>query len=254
LFNINNSFETLTEYTENCMNCANVIVQMLHKERSNRKVRFIFDLLEYLMVKEVIPYKIIIDQLQCQELTMKRKFIWCQTYKVIKKHINKLDYKGCRDVLRSMIVKTAEMPAAEWVHFDEQINVYSELLKRILDQNSLLIPGYLAISEIRRQMTDESKVPWVVQGTLSKFIDRFRTLTMIAHMTEKWRILPVVHHASSLQTSTWRLDPELKIVNLNKQLPYSKEMTGRQSKLFQHLLKQGYSQEFTVKVDDRETV
>ena len=62
----------------------------------------------------------------------------------------------------------------------------------------------------------------MVQGVLSKFIDRFRALTVIAHMAEKWRIVPVVHHASSLQTSTWRLDPELKIVNLNKQLPYSK--------------------------------
>ena len=67
---------------------------------------------------------------------------------------------------------------------------------------------------------------------LSKFIDRFRGLTMIAHMGEKWRILPVVHHASSLQTSTWRLDPELKIVNLNKQLPYSKVSVTYNRKYF----------------------
>ena len=37
--------------------------------------------------------RIVIDQLQCADLTMKRKYIWCQTYKLIKKHIDKLDYK-----------------------------------------------------------------------------------------------------------------------------------------------------------------
>ena len=49
-------------------------------------------------------------------------------------------------------------------------------------------------------------------------------------------------------------DSSIKFSNVIKQwqlliiLLLPQEMTGRQSKLFQHLLKQGYSQEFTVKV------
>merc|ERR1719322_42819 len=228
--------------------CINVIVQVIHHLKCTYKAKFLFDFLEYLMKNQNNLYKIALDRLQCNELTYQKKFHWYQTYVIIRRHINRLDYKGCRDVLKSMIIKTIDIPMSAWQGCEKQIEVFCELLNYILDSNSYLMPGYLAISEIKRHMPNVLHVPWVVQGSLSKFIDRFRATVKIAMTTEKWNLMPVIHYASSTLTSAWKLDPENLRFPLNRQLPYPKEMSGRQSKLFKHILKQEYSQDFVLHV------
>ena len=59
----------------------------------------------------------------------------------------------------------------------------------------------------------------VVQGPLTEFISRFRATVKFAMATERWNMLPIVHHASSTQTSAWKLEANLHF-HINRQLPY----------------------------------
>uniref|UniRef100_H2YVM4 Mediator of RNA polymerase II transcription subunit 23 n=1 Tax=Ciona savignyi TaxID=51511 RepID=H2YVM4_CIOSA len=174
---------------------------------------------------------------------------WCRTYDVIRKFVHLVDYKGCRNILHNMILKMSQIPQSAWIDAKEQVTAICGTIEHLLDPESCLLPGYLAVNEIRQNMQDEQlEAPWPLLVKLSEFIDRFRATATMVSTTARWMLLPVVDHAFYQLPSTWKLEPETLRFPLKRQLPYSPEMYQRQTRLLNYILEQLYSRDMVLQV------
>uniref|UniRef100_H2YVM5 Mediator of RNA polymerase II transcription subunit 23 n=1 Tax=Ciona savignyi TaxID=51511 RepID=H2YVM5_CIOSA len=130
-----------------------------------------------------------------------------------------------------------------------QVTAICGTIEHLLDPESCLLPGYLAVNEIRQNMQDEQlEAPWPLLVKLSEFIDRFRATATMVSTTARWMLLPVVDHAFYQLPSTWKLEPETLRFPLKRQLPYSPEMYQRQTRLLNYILEQLYSRDMVLQV------
>uniref|UniRef100_H2YVM2 Mediator of RNA polymerase II transcription subunit 23 n=1 Tax=Ciona savignyi TaxID=51511 RepID=H2YVM2_CIOSA len=224
------------------------LIKFIHKQQHSRRITFMFDFMETCIKDGFLP-----PRLSCVNIGMSscipRRIQWCRTYDVIRKFVHLVDYKGCRNILHNMILKMSQIPQSAWIDAKEQVTAICGTIEHLLDPESCLLPGYLAVNEIRQNMQDEQlEAPWPLLVKLSEFIDRFRATATMVSTTARWMLLPVVDHAFYQLPSTWKLEPETLRFPLKRQLPYSPEMYQRQTRLLNYILEQLYSRDMVLQV------
>nr|XP_009858310.1 mediator of RNA polymerase II transcription subunit 23-like isoform X1 [Ciona intestinalis] len=244
-------FRTLynSQSTEEHVTSITLLIKFIHKQQHPRRISFMFDFLETCIQDGFLLPRPVLDQLQGAELVHTNRLHWCRTYEVIRKFVHMVDYKGCRNLLHSMVLKMTQIPQSVWIEEKQQVDAICSTIQLLLDPEACLLPGYLAVNEIRQNMQDDLlDAPWPLLGKLTEFIDRFRATATMVSTTARWMLLPVVDHAFYQLPSTWKLEADTLRFQLKKQLPYRPEMYQRQHRLLNYILDQTYSRDMVLQV------
>ncbi|KAJ8305857.1 hypothetical protein KUTeg_016402 [Tegillarca granosa] len=172
-----------------------------------------------------------------------KQHMWVTTFKLIRKIIGGVDYKGCRDLLRVILDKCQMIPAIGNVSIMPQIECVINLITYILDRNACLLPAYLAVNEITKVCPEDKVWPhWKMGKILSNFVNSFRLTAQMVTVSGRADLLPIVGH--SLATClVWRLNSSNLKFPLNGPLPYDRDLHEPQTGLLRYVLEQPYSRE-----------
>lgn len=78
------------------------------------------------------------------------KNFWIESFKLIKKIIVQVDYKGVREIMKICRDKTVTFPLNVNVSCLPQLLILEETIKFIFDRNNCLLPAYFIANEIMR--------------------------------------------------------------------------------------------------------
>lgn len=218
-------------------------IRLVYEQMNSGRVTLLTDLLESMVEQNIVSARPICEILLNQEkLTYKSPHIWNGTFKLIRRIVGGVDYKGCRDILRMVLEKSHTIPMVDNVTIMSQINVMMDVITYILDRNTCLLPAYFAINEITKVCSDDKTNHWKLGKVLAEFIDSFRPAAQMFTVSGRSHLVPIVGH--SLSTShVWRLNTSTLKFPLNGPLPYDKDLCQPQTGLLRYVLEQPYSRE-----------
>uniref|UniRef100_A0A336LHK9 Mediator of RNA polymerase II transcription subunit 23 n=1 Tax=Culicoides sonorensis TaxID=179676 RepID=A0A336LHK9_CULSO len=214
------------------------------KDQTAYNIQTYFEQLHVLVTEEkVIAARVLCEQLLAFEnLIPENKWLWVETFKLIKKLLSSVDYKGVREVMKICREKASKCFTKD-LRSDEiiQINALVDVLKYIFDRDACLLPAYFIITEI--QKPDTVEMHWKVNHLISNYINEFTNVAQMLSIIFLPNLLPVVEHGDYVVNS-WRLDPITLKLNLKGALPYNQQLTQPQTKLLRFILEQPYSRDF----------
>lgn len=230
--------------------CVTGLLAFYHKQNVLRHINFVADMVKICLKDTVLPTKIVLLRLVSHEmLKHDRRVHWCKTFEILKEYIHLIDYKGCRDILQLVLLKLKSVPSTAWSEIKEQMIAIGDVIEYLLDPEACLLPGYLAVNEIRQYAAEDQPAGhWGLSGKVAEFVDRFRATATMVSTTGRSSLLPVVYHFSAPLTSTWKLDHETLRFTTKGQLPYDKSLYQRQTKLLRYILEQPYSRDMVCHV------
>lgn len=190
--------------------------------------------------------------LHSEHLKPSRTDFWIAAFRLVRKIIGGVDYKGVREIMKHSIEKvTAMMPSTADPALENQVQVVRELLAYIFDRNAALLPGYFIVNEILKTFPEKPYWPhWTIAPMMSDFFNSFRPTAQMVSSTLKHRMRPIVEQTGKAhQISSWKIEPTtlkfLLIRNLtyDRILPYAKELVEPQRPLLSYILRQLSSKE-----------
>ncbi|RXM33719.1 RB1-inducible coiled-coil protein 1 [Acipenser ruthenus] len=95
-------------------------------------------------------------------LEWERTQLWALTFRLIRKIIGGVDYKGVRDLLKALLEKIQSIPKTVSSAVVQQLLAAREVVEYILDRNACLLPAYFAITEIRKLYPEGKLSHWVI--------------------------------------------------------------------------------------------
>ncbi|XP_046366598.1 mediator of RNA polymerase II transcription subunit 23-like isoform X3 [Haliotis rufescens] len=219
-------------------------VDLLHRQCNASRVNLLCDLLESMVENCVVAPRSICEALLTREgLSYSQPLLWNATFKLIRKIIGGVDYKGVRDLLRVILDKLQNSLPSDNVAVQPEVEVVTDVVTYILDRNACLLPAYLAINEITKVCPDTSTWPqWSMGKMLSSFVDSFRPAAQMVSIAGRSHLLPVVGHSMSMN-NVWRLNTTTLRFHLSGPLPYDKAIQDPQTNLLRYVLEQPYSRE-----------
>uniref|UniRef100_A0A8C2BVW2 Mediator of RNA polymerase II transcription subunit 23 n=1 Tax=Cyprinus carpio TaxID=7962 RepID=A0A8C2BVW2_CYPCA len=146
-------------------------------------------------------------------LEWERTQLWALTFKLIRKIIGGVDYKGVRDLLKAVLDKIQTVP-----------NFMS----------SAVVQQLLAAREVCFST--------LLGSLISDFVDSFRPTARINSICGRCSLLPVVNNSGAICNS-WKLDPSTLRFPLRGMLPYDKDLFEPQTGLLRYVLEQPYSRD-----------
>lgn len=175
-------------------------------------------------------------------LEWERTQLWALTFKLVRKIIGGVDYKGVRDLLKVILEKILTIPNTVSSAVVQQLLAAREVVAYILERNACLLPAYFAVTEIRK-LYPEGKLPhWLLGNLVSDFVDTFRPTARINSICGRCSLLPVVNNSGAMCNS-WKLDPTTLRFPLKGLLPYDKDLFEPQTALLRYVLEQPYSRD-----------
>ncbi|XP_012943009.1 mediator of RNA polymerase II transcription subunit 23 [Aplysia californica] len=222
-----------------------LLVQHLHKQWNQKRVDAVSFALESLVENSTVEAKSVCDALlSCDKLTFEEELHWVATFKLVRKIIGGVDYKGVRNLLKVVLEKCQLLNIVSNVSCLPLIKVVISLVKYIIDRNSCLMPAYLAIYEISRFETDKNQLwpHWPLGKLLCDFVDGFRHCAQMVSISGRHQLLPIVGH-SMVASNVWKLNRTTLKFSLNGPLPYNGELQEAQTNLLRYVLEQPYSRE-----------
>ncbi|XP_072045774.1 mediator of RNA polymerase II transcription subunit 23-like [Amphiura filiformis] len=219
-------------------------VSYLYKQKHTQRIKLLCDMLKSIAEKNVVPSKLVCEVLlRSPNLDYKNSELWCQTFQVIHRIIGSVDYKGCRDVLKTILERLETVPKTVNVSACKQLESAAKVVHYILDRNNCLSPSYIVVNEIKKLFPgDIPQGHWIHGDTLSNFVDSFRPTANMVSITARPSLLPVVGY-SNIAGNSWKLDPQLLTFQLKGLLPFEKEQTMQQIDLVRYVLQQPYSRD-----------
>ncbi|XP_006823274.1 mediator of RNA polymerase II transcription subunit 23-like [Saccoglossus kowalevskii] len=198
-------------------------VSYIHSLRSRQRIKLLCDMLGSAVETRHIPPKLICDALlKCSKLDYNNSDLWYQTFVLIRKIIGSVDYKGCTDLLRTILERINSIPVNLNVSTLKQLEVAMKVVTHILDRNACLLPSYFAINEIRKLFPDSKPIPhWVLGETVANFVDSFRPTAHMVTITGRHKLFPVVVH-SGAGSYSWKLETAGLTFPLKGMLPFDK--------------------------------
>ncbi|KAL1517084.1 hypothetical protein ABEB36_000893 [Hypothenemus hampei] len=223
----------------------NVLRQYLNiaSQESHDKMPLLMDLLEHCMKKGSLPARKTCEYIITSNLLQygNKKF-WIYCFKLIKKVLNLVDYKGVRDIFKGCYEKARELPQKLTADTKEQNKAFMDVVKTILDRNTCLLPGYLVVSELQKP---HSTFPhWTVAGLFTDYIESFRPCAQMVSIIGLSSMRPVLKLSgcSEYLISQWKLDSNLSFGN-KRVLPFDPEHLEKQKGLLRYALMQPYSRD-----------
>ncbi|OQR66851.1 mediator of RNA polymerase II transcription subunit 23-like [Tropilaelaps mercedesae] len=164
---------------------------------------------------------------------------WVQALGLVERLLPKLDYKGCRDVLKLIFEKSQQIPSTVNLSCMRQLQVLESVAELLLDRDQALCPSYLVLDDVQKRLDWPH---WKIARLVSSFVDSFRPVAQLVTIVGRSRLVPVVGHSAASGYS-WQIDRVHARFSLKGQLPYSSEATRSQTNLLRYVLAQPYSRE-----------
>ncbi|XP_044532921.1 mediator of RNA polymerase II transcription subunit 23 isoform X6 [Gracilinanus agilis] len=202
--------------------CIQWIVRFIHSQHSPKRISFLYDCLAMAVETGLLPPRMVCESLiNSDTLEWERTQLWALTFKLVRKIIGGVDYKGVRDLLKVILEKILTIPNTVSSAVVQQLLAAREVIAYILERNACLLPAYFAVTEIRK-LYPEGKLPhWLLGNLVSDFVDTFRPTARINSICGRCSLLPVVNNSGAICNS-WKLDPTTLRFPLKGLLPYDK--------------------------------
>ncbi|KAM6324077.1 mediator of RNA polymerase II transcription subunit 23 isoform 7-T7 [Aegotheles albertisi] len=223
--------------------CIQWIVRFIHSQHSPKRISFLYDCLAMAVETGLLPPRMVCESLiNSDTLEWERTQLWALTFKLVRKIIGGVDYKGVRDLLKVILEKILTIPNTVSSAVVQQLLAAREVVAYILERNACLLPAYFAVTEIRK-LYPEGKLPhWLLGNLVSDFVDTFRPTARINSICGRCTLLPVVNNSGAMCNS-WKLDPTTLRFPLKGLLPYDKDLFEPQTALLRYVLEQPYSRD-----------
>ncbi|XP_004083784.2 mediator of RNA polymerase II transcription subunit 23 isoform X2 [Oryzias latipes] len=223
--------------------CVQWIVRFIHTQRSPKRISFLYDCLAMAVETSLLPPRMVcVALISSDSLEWERTQLWALTFKLIRKIIGGVDYKGVRDLLKGVLDKIQTVPITVSSAILQQLLAAREVVEYILDRNACLLPAYFAVTEIRKLYPEGQLSHWILGSLISDFVDSFRPTARINSICGRCSLLPVVNNSGAICNS-WKLDPATLRFPLRGMLPYDKDLFEPQTVLLRYVLEQPYSRE-----------
>uniref|UniRef100_A0A3Q3LUV9 Mediator of RNA polymerase II transcription subunit 23 n=1 Tax=Labrus bergylta TaxID=56723 RepID=A0A3Q3LUV9_9LABR len=223
--------------------CVQWIVRFIHSQHSPKRISFLYDCLAMAVETSLLtPRMVCVALISSDSLEWERTQLWALTFKLIRKIIGGVDYKGVRDLLKAVLDKIQTIPTTVSSAIVQQLLAAREVVEYILDRNACLLPAYFAINEIRKLYPEGQLSHWLLGSLISDFVDSFRPTARINSICGRCSLLPVVNNSGAICNS-WKLDPTTLRFPLKGMLPYDKDLFEPQTGLLRYVLEQPYSRE-----------
>ncbi|ELW69423.1 Mediator of RNA polymerase II transcription subunit 23 [Tupaia chinensis] len=110
------------------------------------------------IIEEAFPGMVCESLINSDTLEWERTQLWALTFKLVRKIIGGVDYKGVRDLLKVILEKILTIPNTVSSAVVQQLLAAREVIAYILERNACLLPAYFAVTEIRK-LYPEGKLP-----------------------------------------------------------------------------------------------
>jgi mediator of RNA polymerase II transcription subunit 23 len=215
-------------------------------EANYHQLTILFQSLDLLVKDNILGSRIVCEQiLSSEKLDNKNELFFVECFKVIKRLIGGVDYKGVREIMKLCREKVNSFPQSFPTSLNPQITSVCDVLKYIFDRNACLLPAYFIITELQKQ--ENVDVHWKISTLTANFIEEFVNLAQMLSIIGHSSMYPILEPASASgygdNTNPWRLDMNLKFTTLKGNLPYDSELTQPQVGLLRYVLQQLYSKE-----------
>ncbi|KAA0709014.1 Mediator of RNA polymerase II transcription subunit 23 [Triplophysa tibetana] len=223
--------------------CVQWIVRFTHSQHSPKRISFLYDCLAMAVETSLLPPRMVCQALVSSDsLEWERTQLWALTFKLIRKIIGGVDYKGVRDLLKAVLDKIQTIPNFVSSAVVQHLSAAREVVEYILDRNACLLPAYFAVTEIRKLCPEGALSHWLLGSLICDFVDSFRPTARINSICGRCSLLPVVNNSGAICNS-WKLDPSTLRFPLRGMLPYDKDLFDPQTGLLRYVLEQPYSRD-----------
>ncbi|KAJ8970204.1 hypothetical protein NQ314_001351 [Rhamnusium bicolor] len=145
---------------------------------------------------------------------------WIECFKLIRKIIDLVEYKGVREIMKGCCEKAKSLPWRLNSGLQPQTQALLEVAEKIMDRNACLLPGYLLVNELQKAYPDCPH--WRLAALFSDYVDSFRACAQMVSIVGQAEMRPVVEHST---------------------LPYAPELLEKQTGLLRYVLEQPYSRD-----------
>lgn len=174
-------------------------------------------------------------------LTYKNKTFWIESFQLIRKILNGVDYKGVREIMKGCRDKIQTFPHNITADLVQQMRAVEEVIEFIFDRNACLLPAYFIANEIQKS----SPLHWKVANLTYSFVEDFRNIAQMVSIIGHSQMLPIVEHFGYTESliNPWRLDSGSLKFQHRGILPYDAELFQPQTALLRYILEQPYSKD-----------
>ncbi|XP_053964046.1 mediator of RNA polymerase II transcription subunit 23 [Anastrepha ludens] len=205
-------------------------------------LRVLMNTLSKLAETHAITARMLCDKiLLCDRLVYENANFWVESFKIIKRVLSLVDYKGVREIMKMCRDKAQTFPVNINVCFLPQLQALRDTLNYIFDRNNCLLPGYFIANEIMKP----PPYHWTINKMMTDFMEEFRRTAQMVSIIGHSHMLPIVEcfgYADHMMNS-WKLDPNTLRFVFKGNLPYDADLLEEQTKLLRYVLDQPYSKE-----------
>lgn len=235
-----------SQQTPECKEASLSIYIARCSEANYHQLNILFHALDLLVKNNILASRSVCEQiLSSDKLDYKHELFFVECFKMIRKLIGGVDYKGVREIMKLCREKVNSFPQSFPTSLIPQITSVCDVLKYIFDRNACLLPAYFIITELQKQ--ENAEVHWKISTLTANFIEEFVNLAQMLSIIGHSSMYPILEPASASgygeSTNPWRLDMNLKFTTLKGNLPYDSELTQPQVGLLRYVLQQLYSKE-----------
>lgn len=209
---------------------------------SGYHIKVLMAALVKLVDAHVITARMLCDKvLMCEKLDFEHRTFWIESFRLIKRVIVQVDYKGVREIMKVCRDKAQWFPLNVNVTYMPQLLAVEDILRFIFDRNNCLLPAYFIANEIMRPFPYH----WKLNRLMTDFVEEFRTTAQMVSIIGHASMLPIVEHFgyADHMMNSWRLDHNTLKFNFKGSLPYEPELLEEQKPLLRYVLEQPYSRE-----------
>eukprot|EP00058_Branchiostoma_floridae_P008048 XP_002593536.1 hypothetical protein BRAFLDRAFT_88529 [Branchiostoma floridae] len=135
-------------------------VKFIHMQKSSRRGRFLFDMLYIAIENQILPARLVCEcLLLSDELHYLSADKWNQSFALLHRVIDRVDYKGCRDLFKIALEKVQIIPTTVTASSLRQLEMVTKLMMSLLNRDNCLMPAYFAVNEIRKLYSEDKSLP-----------------------------------------------------------------------------------------------
>ncbi|EFA00475.1 mediator of RNA polymerase II transcription subunit 23 [Tribolium castaneum] len=211
---------------------------------SQSKLQLLMELLESVVRNGTIGARIVCEVvMNFDKLQHTNARFWIECFKLVRKIIDLVEYKGVREIMKGCCEKAKSLPWRLNAGLQPQTQALLSVAERIMDRNACLLPGYLLVNELQKAYPDCPH--WRLAALFSDYVGSFRACAQMVAIVGQAEMRPVVEHSGCPEhlVNPWKLDPCTLRFSLKGTLPYAPELLEKQTGLLRYVLEQPYSRD-----------
>lgn len=190
----------------------------------------------------LVSGRLVCEQLiSCERQQIINKEFWIESFRLIRKLLSGVDYKGVREIMKGCRDKIQLFPQNISSSIVPQMQAVESVIEHIFDRSASLLPAYFIGNEIQKS----GSLHWKIADLTTRFVEDFRHVAQIVSVIGHPHMLPIVEHFGYNDSliNPWRLDSTSLKFTFCGILPYDTELFMPQTKLLRYILEQPYSKD-----------